>query len=74
MILNTILKKFCIYDLYIGYPFNSGSILDGTYIRAPLFLYPVKLERVKTHGMMWTLEPIIKWLVSVPLTKRPTFK
>ncbi|WP_117170283.1 AAA domain-containing protein [Paraliobacillus sediminis] len=56
--LKSIEEETGIYDLYIGYPFISGSMLDGTYIRAPLFLYPVKLERVKTHGMKWTLEPV----------------
>lgn len=56
--LKSIEEETGIYDLYIGYPFISGSMLDGTYIRAPLFLYPVKLERVKTHGMKWTLEPM----------------
>ncbi|MFS0638169.1 AAA domain-containing protein [Mesobacillus foraminis] len=45
-----------LYDLYVGYPFISGSMLDGTYIRAPLFLYPVKLERERVNGIQWKLE------------------
>ncbi|MCM3587350.1 AAA domain-containing protein [Mesobacillus maritimus] len=44
-----------LYDLYVGYPFVSGSMLDGTYIRAPLFLYPVKLERERVNGTQWKL-------------------
>lgn len=55
--LKSIQEETGLYDLYIGYPFISGSMLDGTYIRAPLFLHPVKLEKVKTHGTKWTLEP-----------------
>ncbi|GAB3049257.1 DUF4011 domain-containing protein [Virgibacillus ainsalahensis] len=47
-----------LYDLYLGYPFISGSMMDGTYVRAPLFLYPVRLERVKKHGIQWHVEPI----------------
>lgn len=54
--LKSIEEETGLYDLYIGYPFISGSMLDGTYIRAPLFLHPVKLEKVKTHGTKWTLE------------------
>lgn len=45
-----------LYDLYVGYPYISGCMLDGTYVRAPLFLYPVKLEREKVNGMQWKLE------------------
>jgi len=45
-----------LYDLYVGYPFISGCMLDGTYIRAPLFLYPVKLERERTNGIQWKLD------------------
>lgn len=44
-----------LYDLYVGYPFVSGCMLDGTYIRSPLFLYPVKLERERVNGTRWEL-------------------
>ncbi|OAS85992.1 AAA domain-containing protein [Metabacillus litoralis] len=44
-----------LYDLYVGYPFVSGCMLDGTYIRSPLFLYPVKLERERVNGTQWKL-------------------
>ncbi|MBM7679874.1 superfamily I DNA and/or RNA helicase [Pullulanibacillus pueri] len=44
-----------LYDLFIGFPFISGAMMDGTYVRAPLFLYPVKLEKVKGHGTEWEI-------------------
>lgn len=44
-----------VYDLYVGYPFVSGCMLDGTYIRSPLFLYPVRLERERVNGIQWKL-------------------
>src|SRR5690606_5456639 len=59
-----------LYDLYIGYPFISGAMLDGTYIRAPLFLHSVKLERVKEHGTKWVLHPMEE---SEPMLNRPLF-
>ncbi|KNF07761.1 putative superfamily I DNA helicase [Gottschalkia purinilytica] len=31
------------YDLYIGYPFVEGNFKDGTFVKAPLLLFPVKL-------------------------------
>lgn len=59
-----------LYDLYIGYPFLSGAMLDGTYIRAPLFLHSVKLERVKEHGTKWVLHSLED---SEPMLNRPLF-
>ncbi len=59
-----------LYDLYIGYPFISGAMLDGTYIRAPLFLHSVKLERVKEHGTKWVLQPMDD---AEPMLNRPLF-
>lgn len=32
------------YDLYIGYPFVEGKFKDGTLVRAPLLLFPVKIK------------------------------
>jgi superfamily I DNA and/or RNA helicase/DNA polymerase IIIc chi subunit len=39
-------------DLYVGYPFVKGKLLDGTVVRCPLLFFPVtlKLDRQK-----WTL-------------------
>ncbi|PTM59855.1 AAA domain-containing protein [Desmospora activa] len=47
-----------LYDLYVGYPFLCGTLSDGvneTYIQAPLFLYPVRLERQDTSNRLWDL-------------------
>lgn len=44
-----------LYDLYLGYPFLSGTLEDGTYIQAPLFLYPVRLERQDSSNRFWRL-------------------
>jgi very-short-patch-repair endonuclease len=46
-----------LYDLYLGYPFFDGVMRDGTYVRAPLFLYPVRLNRLKKHGIEWEVSP-----------------
>ncbi|WP_139488052.1 AAA domain-containing protein [Brevibacillus dissolubilis] len=45
-----------LYDLSIGYPFVSGRFLDGSYFRAPLFLFPIRLELQKTGGQQWILK------------------
>ncbi|MFC4025584.1 AAA domain-containing protein [Oceanobacillus longus] len=42
-------------DLYLGYPFISGVLLDGTFIQAPLFLYPIRLEKDKVALQKWVL-------------------
>src|SRR5690625_4774077 len=55
---NSIEEETGLYDLYLGYPFISGSMRDGTYVRAPLFLYPVRLIREKRHGTTWRLDPL----------------
>lgn len=44
-----------LYDLYVGYPYITGNMLDGTFIRAPLFLYPARLEKEKASGIRWNL-------------------
>ncbi|WP_163536220.1 AAA domain-containing protein [Gracilibacillus sp. YIM 98692] len=48
-----------LYDLYLGYPFLEGAMTDGTYVRAPLFLYPIRLHRNKKNGIEWQVEPLI---------------
>jgi len=40
------------YDFYLGYPFLTGKMMDGTFFRAPVFLYPIKLEK---NGLNWSL-------------------
>nr|WP_114352083.1 AAA domain-containing protein [Saliterribacillus persicus] len=47
-----------LYDLYLGYPMMEGAMSDGTYVRAPLFLHPVRLERKKKNGVEWHVDPI----------------
>ncbi|MRG28983.1 AAA domain-containing protein [Laceyella tengchongensis] len=44
-----------LYDLYIGYPFLSGNLRDGSFIQAPLYLYPVRLERKDRSNLYWEL-------------------
>lgn len=53
--LKAIEEETGLYDLYMGYPYITGNMLDGTYVRAPLFLYPVKLHKEKAGGIKWTL-------------------
>lgn len=45
-----------VYDLYIGYPFLTGNLRDGSFIQAPLFLYPVRLVRKDRGNLRWELE------------------
>ncbi len=35
------------YELYIGHPFVEGTFLDGTFVRAPLLLFPVRIRKDK---------------------------
>lgn len=44
-----------IHDFYLGYPFLSGTLQDGTFFQAPLFLYPLRLERIKVNSQRWVL-------------------
>ncbi|TAF34443.1 MAG: DUF4011 domain-containing protein [Cytophagales bacterium] len=41
-------------DLYVGYPFVEGKLLDDTLIRCPLLFFPVSLEKQEN---MWFLKP-----------------
>lgn len=40
-------------DLYVGYPFVEGTFKDGTFLRAPLFLFPVSIIK---EDYRWYLE------------------
>lgn len=42
-------------ELFIGYPFVEGNLKDNTFIRAPLFLFPVKLIK---SGDSWGIENV----------------
>ncbi|WP_164723709.1 AAA domain-containing protein [Thermosipho globiformans] len=43
------------YELFVAYPFIEGKFLDGTYVKSPIFLFPVKLDY--SNGK-WYLERI----------------
>lgn len=43
-------------DLYLGYPFLSGVLLDGTFIQAPLFLFPIRLEKDNSKLQKWVIQ------------------
>lgn len=45
-----------IHDFYLGYPFISGSLADGTFFQAPLFLYPIRLEKSKVNTRNWVVQ------------------
>ena len=44
-------------DLAVGFPFIEGRAPDGTWLRAPLFLYPVTLGQTTRGKLRWTLQP-----------------
>jgi very-short-patch-repair endonuclease/DNA polymerase III delta prime subunit len=45
-----------VHDFYLGYPFLSGTLADGTFFQAPLFLYPVRLEKSTVNQQRWILK------------------
>ena len=45
-----------IHDFYLGFPFLSGTLYDGTFFQAPLFLYPIRLERNNVKSQKWVLK------------------
>lgn len=45
-------------DLAVGWPFLEGRARDGTWIRAPLFLYPVKLAMTSRGRLTWALSSL----------------
>lgn len=52
---NMFLEESGTYDLYLGYPFVEGKFLDGTAVRCPLLLFPVRLERALQGTPRWKL-------------------
>lgn len=38
-------REVGLYELYIGYPFIEGKLLDGKTVRAPLFLFPSSIKK-----------------------------
>ncbi len=47
-----------VYDFFLGYPFIQGTMADGTFFQAPLFLYPVRLTKENTHKQRWVLKAV----------------
>lgn len=54
-------------DLAVGWPFLEGRAPDGTWLRAPLLLYPVSLGQTHKGRLRWTLEPAGPPLFNEPL-------
>lgn len=45
-----------VHDFYLGFPFLSGILADDTFFQAPLFLYPVRLEKNNVNSQKWVLK------------------
>jgi DNA replication protein DnaC len=45
-----------IHDFYLGFPFLSGTLSDGTFFQAPLFLYPLRLEKNNVNAQKWVIK------------------
>ena len=43
--------------LSIGWPFLQGKSPDGTWLRAPLFIFPARLHKTTAGKLRWMLEP-----------------
>jgi hypothetical protein len=61
---NLLFEETGTYDLSLGYPFVEGRLLDGTVVRCPVLLFPVKLMRNLQSQPRWHLhspsdEPIL---------------
>lgn len=46
------------YDLFLGYPFVEGKFLDGSIVRCPVLLFPVRLERNLNQNPKWELKQV----------------
>ena len=53
---NTLFEEVGAYDLFVGYPFVEGKFLDGTIVRCPVLLFPVRLQRKLQGRPRWKLE------------------
>src|SRR5690554_6200444 len=54
-------------NLAVGWPILEGACADGTWLRAPLLLYPVKLAQRSTGRLGWALSPRGRPEVNEPL-------
>ena len=66
---HTLFEETGTYDLFVGYPFVEGKFLDGTVVRCPVLLFPVRLIKNLQGRPRWNLE-IIK---EEPVTFNKTF-
>ncbi|QUI21209.1 DUF4011 domain-containing protein [Vallitalea pronyensis] len=55
--INAVEKETGKYELYLGYPFVEGRCNDQSFVRAPLFLFPIKLEKVSNR---WQLSNMVE--------------
>lgn len=53
---NTLFEEVGSYDLFVGYPFVEGKFLEGTIVRCPVLLFPVRLHRKLSGRPRWKLE------------------
>lgn len=56
-------------DLAVGWPFIEGKSDGGTWIRGPLFLFPVSVETSKTGRLAWLLRPAGPGVLNEPLVE-----
>ena len=45
-------------DLYVGYPYVRGKMLDDTLVRAPLLFFPVELREEENHWMLYARQDV----------------
>ncbi|MEM7655227.1 MAG: AAA domain-containing protein [Bacteroidota bacterium] len=60
----TLFEETGTYDLFVGYPFVEGKFLDGTIVRCPVLLFPVRLIRNLQGRPRWKLEVLEEEAVS----------
>ncbi|KAF2956247.1 AAA domain-containing protein [Marinitoga sp. 38H-ov] len=54
--INTIEKETGRYELYIGYPYVEGKLKDETYVKSPLFLFPISLINIDKNWYIQRLK------------------
>lgn len=65
--ITSIIKETGRNELYVGYPFVEGNLKDGTFVRAPLFLFPVSLIREGDSYLLDNKEEAVIYLNKVLL-------
>jgi very-short-patch-repair endonuclease len=54
--INAIEKETGRYELYVGYPFVEGCFKDGSFVKAPLVLFPVRIIKDKDSWFLDNIE------------------